>query len=117
MPTDKEVKNLVFNVLTEEQYESATKNEDEFYLTPDNSVEIEKVIPTDVAIKDNKLGLKHNSVWLTNQNAINLGEGLTYDEATKTLKAGGIPPLPADASNATYVLKAVNGAVQWVKEA
>lgn len=43
MPTDKEVKNLVFNVLTEEQYESATKNEDEFYLTPDNSVEIEKV--------------------------------------------------------------------------
>lgn len=89
MPTDKKVKNLVFNVLTEEQYESATKNEDEFYLTPDNSAEIEKVIPTDVAIKDNKLGLEHDSVWLTNQNAINLGEGLTYDEATKTLKAGG----------------------------
>lgn len=89
MPTDKKLKNLVFNVLTEEQYESATKNEDEFYLTPDNSVEIEEVIPTDVAIKDNKLGLKHDSVWLTNQNAINLGEGLTYDEATKTLKASG----------------------------
>lgn len=93
MPTDKKVKNLVFNVLTEEQYESATKNEDEFYLTPDNSAEIEKVIPTDVAIKDNKLGLEHDSVWLTNQNAINL-EGFTYDEATKTLKAGGksVPP-------------------------
>lgn len=27
-----------------------------------------------------------------------------------------ILPLPADASNSTYVLKAVNGTVQWVKE-
>lgn len=89
MPTDKKLKNLVLNVMTEEQYDSATKNEDELYLTPDNSDEIEKVIPTDVAIKDNKLGLKHGSTWLTNQNAINLGDGLTYDEATKTLKASG----------------------------
>lgn len=40
MPTDKKLKNLVFNVLTEEQYESATKKEDEFYLTPDNSAEV-----------------------------------------------------------------------------
>lgn len=27
-----------------------------------------------------------------------------------------IPSLPADASTSTYVLKAVNGTVQWVKE-
>lgn len=27
-----------------------------------------------------------------------------------------IPPLPSDASTSTYVLKAVNGTVQWVKE-
>lgn len=85
MPTDKKLKNLVLNVLTEEQYDSATKNEDELYITPDNSDELEKVIPTDVGIKDNKLGLVHDTVWLTNQNAINLGNGLTYDKNTNTL--------------------------------
>lgn len=37
MPTDKEIKQLVLNVLTEEQYASATKNEDELYLTPDTN--------------------------------------------------------------------------------
>ena len=87
MPTDKEIKKLVINVLTEEQYDSATKNEDEFYLTPDDTEEIEKVIPTDVSIKDGKIGLVHDTVWLTNQNAINLGNGLAYDETTNTLKA------------------------------
>lgn len=32
------------------------------------------------------------------------------------LPSGSIPPLPSDASISTYVLKAVNGTVQWVKE-
>ena len=50
----------------------------------------EQIIPTDIAVKDGKLGLEHNTTWLTNQNAINLGDGLTYDEATKTLKASGV---------------------------
>lgn len=35
MPTDKKLKSLVLNVMTEEQYNSAEKNEDELYLTPD----------------------------------------------------------------------------------
>lgn len=35
MPTDKKLNNLIINYLTEEQYKSATKNEDELYLTPD----------------------------------------------------------------------------------
>ena len=35
MPTDKKLKSLVLNVMTEEQYNSATKNEDELYLTLD----------------------------------------------------------------------------------
>ena len=48
-----------------------------------------KVTPTDVAIKNNKFGLEHDNTWLTNQNAINLGDNLTYDEATKTLNAKG----------------------------
>lgn len=50
---------------------------------------VNKVVPTDIAVKDGKLGLEHDRTWLTNQNAITLGDGLTYDEATKTLKASG----------------------------
>lgn len=45
-------------------------------------------IPTDVGIKDNKLGLKIGNTWLTNSNAINL-EGFAYDVNTNTLKAEG----------------------------
>lgn len=45
-------------------------------------------IPTDVGIKDNKLGLKNGTTWLTNTNAINL-EGFAYDVNTNTLKAEG----------------------------
>ena len=33
--TDTKLSKLILNVLTEEQYASATKNEDELYLTPD----------------------------------------------------------------------------------
>ena len=40
MPTDKKLNTLVLNVMTEEQYNSATKNEDELYLTPYNPNEI-----------------------------------------------------------------------------
>lgn len=45
-------------------------------------------IPTDVGIKDNKLGLKNGNTWLTNSKAINL-EGFVYNEDTNTLKAEG----------------------------
>lgn len=45
-------------------------------------------IPTDVGIKDNKLGLKIGNTWLTNSNAINL-EGFAYDVNSNTLKAEG----------------------------
>ena len=40
MPTDKKLNTLVLNVMTEEQYNSATKNEDELYLTPDQPIEV-----------------------------------------------------------------------------
>ena len=40
MPTDKKLNTLVLNVMTEEQYNSATKNEDELYLTPDDHIEV-----------------------------------------------------------------------------
>ena len=50
---------------------------------------VNKVLPTDIAVKNNKLGLEHNNTWLTNQNAINLGANLEYDATTKTLNAKG----------------------------
>ena len=50
---------------------------------------IDKVIPTDIAVINGKLGLEHESVWLPHQKAINLGDNLTYDEATNTLNAIG----------------------------
>lgn len=53
--------------------------------TQDN---INKVIPTDVGVQNNKLGLLHDTEWLTNQGAINL-EGFQYDEETNTLKTLG----------------------------
>lgn len=40
MPTDKKLNTLVLNVMTEEQYNSAIKNEDELYLTPDDPIEV-----------------------------------------------------------------------------
>lgn len=40
MPTDKKLNTLVLNVMTEEQYNSVTKNEDELYLTPDDHIEV-----------------------------------------------------------------------------
>ena len=46
---------------------------------------VDKFTPTDVGIKNNKLGLQNGSTWLTNRNAINL-EGFIYDDATNTLK-------------------------------
>lgn len=53
-----------------------------------NIASVANNIPTDVGIKDNKLGLKNGSTWLTNSNAINL-EGFSYVEGTNTLKAEG----------------------------
>ena len=50
---------------------------------------IDPIVPTDIAVHEGKLGLEHNTTWLTNQNAITLGDRLTYDEATKTLNAKG----------------------------
>ena len=54
----------------------------------DNIASVENKVPTDVGIKDNKLGLKIGNTWLTNLNAINL-EGFTYIENTNTLKVEG----------------------------
>ena len=39
MATDKKLSSLVINTLTQAQYDSATKNEDELYLTPDDTDE------------------------------------------------------------------------------
>ena len=51
-------------------------------------INVNNKIPTDVGIKDNKLGLKNGATWLNNSNAINF-EGFAYIENTNTLKAEG----------------------------
>lgn len=58
----------------------------------------EEILPYDASADEGKVLTVRNSdlVWAT--------------------PTGSIPPLPADASTSTYVLKAVNGTVQWVKE-
>lgn len=48
---------------------------------------INKVTPTDIVVINGKLGLEHDSIWLQHQNAINLGNNLTYDSVTNTLNA------------------------------
>lgn len=81
------------NVISATGGDSYTRSETDALLdTKADKVALEnvnKVVPTDIAVKDGKLGLEHDTTWLTNQNAITLGDGLTYDEATKTLKAEG----------------------------
>lgn len=81
------------NVISATGGDSYTRSETDALLdTKADKVALEnvnKVVPTDIAVKDGKLGLEHDTTWLTNQNAITLGDGLTYDEATKTLKASG----------------------------
>ena len=74
----------------------------------------EQVIPTDIAVKDGKLGLEHDTTWLTNQNAITLGDGLTYDEATKTLKASGGGKLPAGTEADPFILGAELGSSKQI---
>ena len=87
------------NVISATGGDSYTRSETDALLdTKADKVALEnvnKAVPTDIAVKNGKLGLEHDTTWLTNQNAITLGDGLTYDEATKTLKASGGGKLPA----------------------
>ena len=92
------------NVISATGGDSYTRSETDALLdTKADKVALEnvnKVVPTDIAVKNGKLGLEHDTTWLTNQNAITLGDGLTYDEATKTLKAEGSgATLPAGTKN------------------
>ena len=97
------------NVISATGGDSYTRDETDALLdTKADKVALEnvnKVVPTDIAVKDGKLGLEHDTTWLTNQNAITLGDGLTYDAATKTLKAEGSgATLPAGTKDDPYIL-------------
>lgn len=86
--------NVVDNYETKTEANSThTKLQNNINATNKTVESLNKAIPTDVGIKDNKLGLLHDTTWLTNQGAINL-DGFTYDEATNTLKASGGEGLP-----------------------
>lgn len=65
MPTDKKLKSLVLNVMTEEQYNSATKNEDELYLTPDEGGgESYNVAVTNVTLKSALFAITTDTRWV-----------------------------------------------------
>ena len=82
MPTDKELKQLVINVLTEEQYASATKNEDELYLTPSNEVESLEA----------KLNLKQNRLVADSDGSIVMSDYKPEDGDTYTQIASKVRP-------------------------
>ena len=96
------------NVISATGGDSYTRSETDALLdTKADKVALEnvnKVVPTDIAVKDGKLGLEHDTTWLRNQNAITLGDGLTYDESTKTLKASGGDKLPTGSSSDPFNL-------------
>lgn len=101
------------NVISATGGDSYTRSETDALLdTKADKVALEnvnKVVPTDIAVKDGKLGLEHNTTWLTNQNTITLGDGLTYDEATKTLKAEGSgATLPAGTIDNPFMIDNLN---------
>lgn len=107
------------NVISATGGDSYTRSEtDALLATKADKVALEnvnKVVPTDIAVKDGKLGLEHDTTWLTNQNAITLGDGLTYDEATKTLKAEGSgATLPAGTKADPFILGAELGSSKQI---
>lgn len=97
------------NVISATGGDSYTRSETDALLdTKADKVALEnvnKVVPTDIAVKNGKLGLEHDTTWLTNQNAITLGDGLSYDEATKTLKASGGGKLPNGSYSDPFIFK------------
>ena len=100
------------NVISATGGDSYTRSETDALLdTKADKVTLEnvnKVVPTDIAVKNGKLGLEHDTTWLTNQNAITLGDGLTYDEATKTLKASGGDKLPAGTKTDPFKINTID---------
>lgn len=98
------------NVISATGGDSYTRSETDALLdTKADKVALEnvnKIVPTDIAVKDGKLGLEHDTTWLTNQNAINLGENITYDDTTNTLNASG-GKLPAGTEADPFVLKSI----------
>ena len=71
---------------TKKRVTAAEGNIDTLSTSVDN---INKVIPTDIAVINGKLGLEHAGKWLTGQDAIRLGSNLSYNSDTNTLDAVG----------------------------
>ena len=86
MPTDTKLKELIINELTEEQYNALTPNENELYLTPDNSTPDTKTI----SIFGNHSILVPKDSTDTNidlyNHAIKISGSITSGETTTNLK-------------------------------
>lgn len=76
MPTDTKLNNLVINYLTQAQYDAiATKNENELYLTPDNSTGGEAVSPC-LNLTNTVDGVVIPRTSITEEEKTNLEKGL-----------------------------------------
>ena len=100
------------NVISATGGDSYTRSETDALLdTKADKVALEnvnKAVPTDIAVKNGKLGLEHDTTWLTNQKAITLGAHLTYDVVTNTLDAdGGGAALPAGTETDPFHINAL----------
>lgn len=93
MSTDTKIKTLIFNRLTQEQYDTADKVPTEFYLTPDTTDELlaakqDKLIAgTNITIKDNVISATGGS----NGSKRNLGEVYFSQSSLVTDNSGALP--------------------------
>lgn len=95
MPTEHNIRNLVINKMTEAQYESAVKDADELYLTPDTSV------GTVTSVR-----VRATSPVVSSQNT---AQTSTLDTTISLANNYGDTKNPYASKTANYVLAAPNG--------
>ena len=99
MSTDTKIKNLIFNKLTQEQYNNADRVPTEFYLTPDTSIDSsEKGAANGVASLDTNG--KVPSAQIPTATTSTLG-GVKPDGTTITVTEDGVISVPVSAEVAT----------------
>ena len=129
MPTERPIKTLKINKLTQAQYDSISKNPDELYLTPDNSISM----PTIIALTDTTytLTIAENTIYDFSNAVTSLTissvpssylESLIYfttgssisftDNSTLKWGGGSIPSLDI---NTTYCIAIKNGLAELDK--
>lgn len=85
MNTDTKIKTLIFNKLTQEQYNNADRVPTEFYLTPDTSIDSsEKGAANGVASLDTNAKIPSEQIPVATASTLG-GVKVEFDETTGTL--------------------------------